>query len=277
MTYQPLPEVFVTGSIPDSFTLPKGSPEAQRLALATAMVGNAVLMSGAHVDTGPYIQGLLALSDWSNLPLKEFDQSLHDSPAAKRQAMHTTLKDLESAIGRDDWEHWMPLMFSLGKFNPSQRLDDEPVTLSHILKHTNLRFTLKAMSTVKGHDRTIRLFAAQCLRQVEHRLTDLRSKAALDAVEGHTNGLVSADELAVAKDAAAQAVADLKQAHGSRWWTQREQAVVALATAEAPLDVARIAEGAATYAEDLAAQEAELRRVLECVYNGIDPYPIIGG
>lgn len=273
MKYQPLPEVFVTGSIPNSFTLPKGSPEAQNLALATAIFGNAVLMSGAQIDPGPYIQGLLALSDWSNLPLKEFDQSLRDSQAAKRQAMHTTLKTLETAIGRDDWEHWMPLMFSLGKFNPSQALDDEPVAINHILKHTDLSFTLKALSTVKGHDRTIRLFAVQCLRQVEHRFSDPRSKAALDAVEGHINGTVSADELAVSKDAAAQAVVDLKLVYGRRWWPQGEQAAVVLATVGAPLDVAGVAGEAVTYAEDLAGQEAELRRVLSCAEQGVDPYP----
>lgn len=273
MKYQPLPEVFVTGSIPNSFTLPKGSPEAQNLALATAIFGNAVLMSGAQIDPGPYIQGLLALSDWSNLPLKEFDQSLRDSQAAKRQAMHTTLKDLESAIGRADWEHWMPLMFSLGKFNPSQALDDEPVAINHILKHTDLSFTLKALSTVKGHDRTIRLFAVHCLRQVEHRFSDPRSKAALDAVEGHINGTVSADELAVSKDAAAQAVVDLKLVYGRRWWPQGEQAAVVLATVGAPLDVAGVAGEAVTYAEDLAGQEAELRRVLSCAEQGVDPYP----
>lgn len=281
MKHQPLPAVFVTGRIPSDFTAPKGSPEAQHLALATAIFGNAVLMSGAQIDPGPYIQGLLALSDWSNLPLKEFDQSLRDSPTAKRMAMHAELKDLHLANTREDLGHWIPLMFSLGKFNPSQAPGREPVTIRHILKHTNLQYTLKALSTVKGHDRTIRLFAVQCLRQVEHRFSDPRSKAALDAVEKHTNGQLSDDELAAARSAASEAVSDIKQSVGRWWVAQGEQAVVDLATLGARVDVAKIAAEAANSggrpdAETLAAQEAELRRVLGCVDSGIEPYPIAG-
>ena len=51
-------------------------------------------------------------------------------------------------------------------------------------------------------DRTLRLFAVWCARQVQHLMTDPRSVAALDAAERFANGEATADELAAARDAA---------------------------------------------------------------------------
>lgn len=51
-------------------------------------------------------------------------------------------------------------------------------------------------------DRTLRLFAVWCARQVQHLMTDPRSIAALDMAERHANGQATDEELAAARSAA---------------------------------------------------------------------------
>jgi len=54
-------------------------------------------------------------------------------------------------------------------------------------------------------DRTLRLFAVWCARQVQHLMTDPRSVAAVDVAERFANGDATAEELKVARVAAAAA------------------------------------------------------------------------
>jgi len=51
-------------------------------------------------------------------------------------------------------------------------------------------------------ERTLRLFAVWCARQVQHLMTDPRSISALDVAESHANGQATNEELAAARDAA---------------------------------------------------------------------------
>jgi hypothetical protein len=56
-------------------------------------------------------------------------------------------------------------------------------------------------------DRELRLFAVFCARQVEHLLTDQRSRDAIAVAEKFANGEATSDELAAARHAAAGAAA----------------------------------------------------------------------
>jgi len=68
-------------------------------------------------------------------------------------------------------------------------------------------------------DRTLRLFAVWCARQVQHLLTDPRSMAALDVAERHANGQATDQELAAAGSAALAAARDAAwAAAGSAAW-----------------------------------------------------------
>ena len=51
-------------------------------------------------------------------------------------------------------------------------------------------------------DRTLRLFAVWCARQVQHLMTEPRSFAALDVAERHANGQATDEELSAAREAA---------------------------------------------------------------------------
>ena len=142
---------------------------------------------------------------------------------------------------------WSKLLAHLGKTGP----DDEPLSLITILDSNGLNDALWALRAVEGHDREKRLFAVWCVRQVEHLLTDQRSRDALEVSERFARGRATREELDAARATAADAYA---------------AAYAAYAAAYAAATDAR-----ATAAD--AAQSAEFRRVCECVDAGRDPYP----
>ena len=139
---------------------------------------------------------------------------------------------------------WSKLLAHLGKLGP----DDEPLSLVTILDSNGLGDALWALRTVEGFDREKRLFAVWCARQVEHLLTDQRSRDALDVADRFARGRATREEL----DAAAYAAAD--------------------AAAYAATDAAYAAPAYAAADAD-AAQSAEFRRVCEAINAGSDPYP----
>lgn len=126
-------------------------------------------------------------------------------------------------------EGWTKLLRTLNK----TKADDEPVSIVQIIDSNGLDDALWCLRAVEGHDREIRLFAVWCARQVEHLMTDERSKNALNVAERHANGEATDEELAAARAAASDAASD------AAW--------------DAAWDAARAAARAA--------QEAELRRV----------------
>ena len=87
-------------------------------------------------------------------------------------------------------------------------------------------------------DRTLRLFAVWCARQVQPLMQDERSLAALDVAERHANGQASDEELRVARDAALDASWDsaLDAARAAAQEAARE------AAREAAQDAARAAQ-----------------------------------
>jgi hypothetical protein len=139
-------------------------------------------------------------------------------------------------------EGWTKLLATLGK----TKADDEPVLFETILDSNGLDDALWCLRTLDHeHQRTCRLFAVWCSREVQHLMTDPRSIAALDVAEAHANGTATDQELASAWDAAwAAALASAGDA-------ARAAALAAARAAE--LDAAGDAAWAAARAAALAA------------------------
>ena len=123
--------------------------------------------------------------------------------------------------------------------------DDTPIPYVVIAQSNGIDDALWCCRAEPRYGREWRLYAVWCARQVEHLMTDHRSKDALDAAENFANGEASQEELAAARDAAgAAAGAAARDATGD--------AAGAAAWAAAGA-AARDAAGAAAWAAALAA------------------------
>ena len=152
---------------------------------------------------------------------------------------------------------WTKLLRHLGK----TQADDEPLALATILDSNGVGDALWCLRAVDGYEREMRLYAVWCARQVQHRMPDPRSLAALDVAERHANGQATDEELAAARDAAEGAAWAVARAVA--WdaaWAVAWDAAWAAAWAVA-WDAARDAAWAAARAAARAAQAAEFRRV----------------
>ena len=105
-------------------------------------------------------------------------------------------------------------------------------------------------------DKEQRLFAVFCARQVEHLLTDQRSRDAIDVADRFARGLATDSELAAARDAAwAAAWASAMGARDAAW---AAASAAALAAACASIDdAARATRAAAGDAASAAARDAQ--------------------
>jgi hypothetical protein len=173
----------------------------------------------------------------------------------EKKTMKTTLNQIrEQSPCTEGWEK---LLRTLGK----TKADDEPVSIVQVLDSNGLDDAVWCLRAVKGHDREIRLFAVWCARQVEHLMTDERSKQALMVAERHANGEATVAELDAAGAAAwAAAVAAAWAAAGAA------AVAAAVAAAWAAAGAAAVAAAwAAAWAAAGAAQEKELRRVCAAI------------
>jgi hypothetical protein len=144
-------------------------------------------------------------------------------------------------------EGWEQLLANLAK----TKADDEPLPLTTILDSNGLDDCLWALRTVPEHDSLWRKYAVWCARQVEHLITDERSKLALDVAWRHSNGEATDEDLDAAGAAAAAAA----------WvaaWVAAGAAAAAAAAAWGAREAAEAAAGVA--ARD--AQESKLRDIL---------------
>ncbi len=160
---------------------------------------------------------------------------------------------------------WEKLLTHLGK----TKADNEPLPLLTILDSNGLDDCLWALRTVPEHAGLWRKYAVWCARQVEHLMTDERSKRALDVAWRYAEGKATNEELDAAAEAAwaAWAAREAWAARAAAWAARaaREAAWSALsARAAGAAWAARSAsEAAAGEAEAAdAAQETKLRTIL---------------
>jgi hypothetical protein len=135
---------------------------------------------------------------------------------------------------------WGKLLRTLGK----TKADNEPVSVVQILDSNGLDDALWCLRAVTGHDCEIRLFAVWCAHQVEHLMSDERSKNALVIAERFANGEAKNAAMAAARAAARAAAWD-----------------AAGAAASAACAVTWAAAGDAAWDAAKKAQEARLRQV----------------
>ena len=133
---------------------------------------------------------------------------------------------------------------------------DEEFPLADVLDSNGFDDTLWCLRCLPEHDKTWRLFAVWCARQVQHLMTDQRSFDALDVAERHAHGLATDEELAAARAAAwdaRDAAGDAAgAAAGDAAWGAAENAA-RYAAWDAALAAARDAVGDAAGAAALAA------------------------
>ena len=147
---------------------------------------------------------------------------------------------------------------------------DAPIKISAIFASHGLEDALYCLRAVEGHDKELRLYAVWCARQVQHLMTDARSRAALDVAARHAYGQASDAELnvaaAVAGDAAGSAAGAARaaawSAAGSAMWAAAGSAAWAAAK-DAAEAAARVAARAAHDAARAAARNAQAARLCE--------------
>ena len=125
-------------------------------------------------------------------------------------------------------------------------------------------------------DRTLRLFAVWCARQVQHLMADPRSVAAIDVAERFANGDATADELKAARVAAvaadaAWASAAAAAAASAAWTAAARAAADAAWASAAAADAAVAAARAAAAATDAAAWTESLKLQAEWLRANAKP------
>ena len=166
--------------------------------------------------------------------------------------IYTTLNKIKAASPCSDG--WIKLLKHLSK----TKADDEPLSFSVIVESNGIGDALWAAKTAPEHDKTWRLFAVWCARQVQHLMKDERSITAIDVAERHAHGLVSDDELDAAWDAASAVARD---AASDAAWDAASVAASAVAR-DAAWAVAWDAAWAVAWAAARDAQKAKLLEML---------------
>lgn len=181
--------------------------------------------------------------------------------------MKTTLNELRANFLCT--HDWYKLMRFLGK----TQSDDEELKILDILDANGLSDALHCLRIIKGEDRIIRLYAVWCARQMQPLCDDPGLKIAIDAAELYANGVISETELLEAN----KGVNDLLiNSRISSPANDAAYTAYAASTTQKGVNMAAISAGVAPIAGIRHQVETELRRVLNCMDSGIDPYPIKG-
>ena len=114
-------------------------------------------------------------------------------------------------------------------YDPQERYGDFSGTILDILKDKRIQAKDRIWAaTRKGilDDRTLRLFACKCVREVWHLLTDKRSRKAVEVAERYAVGEATSEELDAAGAAAraAAGAAAWAAAGAAAWATARDAA-----------------------------------------------------
>ena len=96
---------------------------------------------------------------------------------------------------------WKKILTYLNK----TEADDEPLSISTILKSNGIDDALWALRAVDGYDKEIKLFAIWCARQVQHLMKDQRSINSLDVAEKYLACSAVLEEVKMAAADAADA------------------------------------------------------------------------
>ena len=132
---------------------------------------------------------------------------------------------------------------------------NEQFPLSDIIDSNGFSDTLWCLRVRPEHSNLWRKYAVWCARQVEHLMTDNRSKSALDVAWRHSEGVATDQELAAARDAAAAAAWDAAALAAEAAASDTAWDAAWLAAGDTAWDAAWDAAGAA--------QEKKLREILK--------------
>ena len=99
---------------------------------------------------------------------------------------------------------WLKLLNGLGK----TKADNEPLPFTRIVEINGIDDARWACRAEPQYAREYRLHAVWCAREIEHLMTDQRSRDALNVSERYANGEATEAELAAARDAAGDAARD---------------------------------------------------------------------
>lgn len=129
-----------------------------------------------------------------------------------------------------DYEQYSPC------YNPAERYGEFTGSIIDILKDDRIPDDDKIWAfTREGivDDRTLRLFACRCVREVWHLLTDERSRNAVEVAERYADGLATDEDLEVARKSARKSAA----ARDAAWASvaARDAALATVAARESAL------------------------------------------
>ena len=142
--------------------------------------------------------------------------------------MHTTLNAIRKHGPCESG--WTKLLKHLSK----TQADDEPLSFLTILESNGLDDALWCLrAATKEWEPNIRMYAVWCAKQVEHLMTDERSKNALRVAQNHALGHATDQELAAAWAAAWDAWAAARDAAARDAWAAARDAAWDAATREA--------------------------------------------
>ena len=90
---------------------------------------------------------------------------------------------------------WNNLLHSLGKTQP----DDEPLSFAQILASNGLEDAIWCLCSTPEFDRESRLFAVDCVRDVQYLINDDGCLNALNVAEKFANGIATEQEIDLAR------------------------------------------------------------------------------